>query len=214
MTDKELFDLNITAPDKDIFDRAKLSWDSLAKPIDGLGIFETLVCKIAAIQGQVNPDIGKKALNVNSDIEIYGNINDEFFELLDNINFDGEIVEVSTSIMFNGLFNGNGFSINGLVLHATWSSNGFGLFSELYGTFMNVTFENCRILSSGDTYLHKYIGFITVFNYGYIADVEFINVVYLSLDDFYSQIENANIPTKYDETEGIVITSPQNFIYI
>ena len=62
MTDKELFDLNITAPDKDIFDRAKLSWDSLAKPIDGLGIFETLVCKIAAIQGKVNPDIGKKAL--------------------------------------------------------------------------------------------------------------------------------------------------------
>lgn len=151
---------------------------------------------------------------VNSDIEIYGNINDEFFELLNSIYFNGEIVEVSTSIIFNGLFNGNGFSINGLVLHATWSSNAFGLFSELYGTFMNVTFENCRILSSGDTYLHKYIGFITVFNYGYIADVEFINVVYLSLDVFYNQIQNDEDKKEYYETTGIVITSPQNFIYI
>ena len=143
---------------------------------------------------------------VNSDIEIYGNINDEFFELLDNINFDGEIVEVSTSIMFNGLFNGNGFSINGLVLHATWSSNAFGLFSELYGTFMNVVFKDCIILSSGDTYLHKYIGFITVFNYGYIDNVYFDDVKYMT----YNQYENIS----NEENSYIVITSPQNFIYI
>ena len=37
MTDKELFELNIIEPDKDIFDNTKHNWDMLAKPIDGLG---------------------------------------------------------------------------------------------------------------------------------------------------------------------------------
>ena len=62
MTDNELFDLNIEACDKDIFNNAKRLWDSLAKPIDGLGNLEELVCRIAAIQGIVIPDISKKAL--------------------------------------------------------------------------------------------------------------------------------------------------------
>ena len=62
MTDKELFELNIIEPDKDIFDNTKHNWDMLAKPIDGLGDFETLVCNIAAIQKKVIPDISKKAL--------------------------------------------------------------------------------------------------------------------------------------------------------
>ncbi|MCR5734312.1 MAG: nicotinate-nucleotide--dimethylbenzimidazole phosphoribosyltransferase [Lachnospiraceae bacterium] len=62
MTDKELFDIRIDAPDKEIFKRTKLSWDKLAKPIDGLGDLEELVCRIASIQGKEMPNICKKAL--------------------------------------------------------------------------------------------------------------------------------------------------------
>lgn len=42
----------------------KNRWDSIAKPIDGLGKFEELICKIGAVQGSTNVDISKKAMVV------------------------------------------------------------------------------------------------------------------------------------------------------
>ncbi|MCR4755184.1 MAG: nicotinate-nucleotide--dimethylbenzimidazole phosphoribosyltransferase [Lachnospiraceae bacterium] len=48
--------------DTKIYEEIKRRWDSLAKPIDGLGDFEDVICKIGAIQGTVNPDISRKAL--------------------------------------------------------------------------------------------------------------------------------------------------------
>ena len=61
MTEKELFELKIEEPDRKMYEKAKARFDSLAKPIDGFGDFEDIICRIAAIQGRENPDISKKA---------------------------------------------------------------------------------------------------------------------------------------------------------
>lgn len=44
-----------------VYNEVQKKWDSIAKPIDGLGKFEKLICKIGAIQGSVNINIDKKA---------------------------------------------------------------------------------------------------------------------------------------------------------
>ena len=61
MTEKELFEQKIEEPDRGIYEKAKARFDSLAKPIDGFGDFEDIICRIAAIQGREYPDISKKA---------------------------------------------------------------------------------------------------------------------------------------------------------
>ncbi len=61
MTEKELFELNITEPDRSVYDRAKEHFDSLAKPIDGFGNLEDIICRIASVSGNVHPDISKRA---------------------------------------------------------------------------------------------------------------------------------------------------------
>ena len=38
------------------------NWDAIAKPIDGLGSFETLTAQIGAITGEEKIDISKKAV--------------------------------------------------------------------------------------------------------------------------------------------------------
>ena len=62
MTKQELFHIGITEPDRGIYDAAKRRFDRFAKPIDGLGDAENLICRIAAIQGKELPDISKKVL--------------------------------------------------------------------------------------------------------------------------------------------------------
>ena len=62
MTREELFGTRIEKPDKMFYDRAKEGFDRLAKPIDGLGTFEDMICRIAAVQGTLMPDIERKAL--------------------------------------------------------------------------------------------------------------------------------------------------------
>ncbi len=48
--------------DLSIYKEIKKRWDSIAKPIDGMGDFEDVICKIGALQGTAEPDISKKAL--------------------------------------------------------------------------------------------------------------------------------------------------------
>lgn len=43
---------------------AKRRWDSLSKPLDGLGEFETLVCRLAAMQRTPDPTANKRAVVV------------------------------------------------------------------------------------------------------------------------------------------------------
>ncbi len=43
--------IKIEAPDKRIHKKIKENWDNIAKPIDGLGTFEEIICKIGSIIG-------------------------------------------------------------------------------------------------------------------------------------------------------------------
>ena len=62
MTKDELLSLKINRPDDEIRRLAKARWDTVAKPIDGLGDFEDIICTIAAIQRTITPRLNKKAL--------------------------------------------------------------------------------------------------------------------------------------------------------
>lgn len=61
-TKEKLMSLNIDKPDKEIYNKVLKKWDSIAKPIDGMGRFETLTAQIGAIQGTDTVDISKKAV--------------------------------------------------------------------------------------------------------------------------------------------------------
>ena len=62
MTKEELFSIRIKQPSPEIYRKSKERWDHLAKPIDGLGVLEKIVSRIAAASGRVCPDTDKKAL--------------------------------------------------------------------------------------------------------------------------------------------------------
>ncbi len=62
MKAEELFELNIVKPDEGIYAGAKAVFDGIAKPVDGFGDFEDIICRIAAIRGSIAPDITKKAV--------------------------------------------------------------------------------------------------------------------------------------------------------
>lgn len=64
MTKEELLAIELPEYKKDIRLKAKKSWDTIAKPLDGLGDFEALVCDIAAIQGQLLPRVNNRVLLV------------------------------------------------------------------------------------------------------------------------------------------------------
>ncbi|MCR5674104.1 MAG: nicotinate-nucleotide--dimethylbenzimidazole phosphoribosyltransferase [Lachnospiraceae bacterium] len=62
MTTEELFSLRIRVPAEDVRQQARKQWDAVMKPIDGLGDFEKMICRIAAVRGTTDPDITRKAL--------------------------------------------------------------------------------------------------------------------------------------------------------
>lgn len=64
MTESELMGIRIEPADAGVYAAAKRRWDTLAKPIDGLGTLEHLICRIAAIQKKEVPEIDKKAVIV------------------------------------------------------------------------------------------------------------------------------------------------------
>lgn len=60
MTKEELYGLKFCAPDLGMEQKIKDRWDNLAKPLDGLGRFETMVARIGAIMGTQQVDIARK----------------------------------------------------------------------------------------------------------------------------------------------------------
>ena len=62
MTFEELISTQIRKPDAQIYTEAKAGWDAVAKPIDGLGDLEEILCRIASAAGSICPDISEKAL--------------------------------------------------------------------------------------------------------------------------------------------------------
>ena len=54
--------LKIIPPDAQIYAQVKASWDKIAKPLDGLGQFETMFAQIGAITGSSSLSIEKKVI--------------------------------------------------------------------------------------------------------------------------------------------------------
>lgn len=61
-TRKELERITVRPPSGEIRRKVLDSWDAIAKPIDGMGIFETLTAQIGAIIGSRQIDISRKAV--------------------------------------------------------------------------------------------------------------------------------------------------------
>lgn len=62
ITFEQLMQISPDLPEMKFHDESKAGWDGIAKPIDSLGNFEEIICRIAAIQKTAKPDISKKAL--------------------------------------------------------------------------------------------------------------------------------------------------------
>ena len=58
---KSLTEIHIDKPDVLCGERIRKCWDGVSKPIDGLGDFETLICRIGAIQRSDKPSVSKRA---------------------------------------------------------------------------------------------------------------------------------------------------------
>ena len=59
---EELGQLVVQAPDEDTRRKVLKNWDTVAKPIDSLGRFETLTAQIGAVIGTDKMDISRKAV--------------------------------------------------------------------------------------------------------------------------------------------------------
>lgn len=57
-----LLELKIDRPDEEIRKKVLANWDRVAKPLNGMGRFETLVAQIGAVCRTEKPDIAKKAV--------------------------------------------------------------------------------------------------------------------------------------------------------
>ena len=59
---ESLRSVKILPPDKTVYEQVKKHWDDVAKPLDGMGDFEDIICRIGAIQKCENVKFDKKAL--------------------------------------------------------------------------------------------------------------------------------------------------------
>ena len=62
MTLDTLLSITVEAPDDSVRRQARGRWDAIAKPVDGLGKLEEIVCRVASILQDPLPDLSKKAL--------------------------------------------------------------------------------------------------------------------------------------------------------
>ncbi|MBR1865795.1 MAG: nicotinate-nucleotide--dimethylbenzimidazole phosphoribosyltransferase [Lachnospiraceae bacterium] len=61
-TGEEWKKLTVDEVNHDIYEKVLGNWDNVAKPLDGMGRFETITARIGAIQGTEQIDISKKAV--------------------------------------------------------------------------------------------------------------------------------------------------------
>lgn len=61
-TEEALVKLKLEEPDRTIYEKILGNWDSIAKPLDGMGKFETITAQIGAILGTDEINISKKAV--------------------------------------------------------------------------------------------------------------------------------------------------------
>ena len=64
MTREELFAISIPQASEKIFRAVKDNWNKVAKPLDGLGRLETMLCRIGAAQGSTLPCVSPRMILV------------------------------------------------------------------------------------------------------------------------------------------------------
>lgn len=62
LTEDRICQMKIEVPNREIYEKVKSNWDQIAKPLDGMGKFETMTATIGAIQGREQFDIKKKVI--------------------------------------------------------------------------------------------------------------------------------------------------------
>ena len=62
MTKEMLYSLSVDAPNWNIYTKVLENWDTIAKPLDGMGKFESIIAQIGSILGSDEIDITKKAV--------------------------------------------------------------------------------------------------------------------------------------------------------
>ena len=58
----DLNNISVQKPDEKIYQKIRSNWDAVAKPLDGMGKFETMTARIGAILSDERIDISKKAV--------------------------------------------------------------------------------------------------------------------------------------------------------
>ncbi|MDD3367886.1 MAG: nicotinate-nucleotide--dimethylbenzimidazole phosphoribosyltransferase [Lachnospiraceae bacterium] len=64
MTRQELFSIQVEELESKYYRKVKTKWDSIAKPLDSLGVFESMTARIAAVQKTERPSCSKAAVLV------------------------------------------------------------------------------------------------------------------------------------------------------
>ena len=62
ITREKLRELKIDRPSRQIYVQIRENWDKIAKPLDGLGEFETMLARVGAIHGTTSLNIDQKAI--------------------------------------------------------------------------------------------------------------------------------------------------------
>ena len=62
MTREEIEKIQIDVPKRQDYDAVKRVWDEIGKPLDSLGAFEDMVCRIGAIRGNTDVKVSKRAV--------------------------------------------------------------------------------------------------------------------------------------------------------
>ena len=62
MLKEELINIHIQEPDRGFAEQVKKCWDAVAKPLNGLGVFEDIFVQIGAIQKSADVDIKKRVI--------------------------------------------------------------------------------------------------------------------------------------------------------
>ena len=62
MRKEDFFTIKISSNTGGIRDKIRKNWDMVAKPLDGLGLLEDMICTVGAAQGSEKPQLSPRAL--------------------------------------------------------------------------------------------------------------------------------------------------------
>lgn len=125
---------------------------------------------LKASWSKINTYSNYKYVTLASEIQKISNNSN--YLLLNNINLKNKTFEVIST--YNGIFDGNGYSISGLLIAVNTKgtddvSKGFVGINK--GTIRNIKFENCSIIVTGKEPYNIFVGLVCGYNKGLISNI-------------------------------------------